>query len=251
VHPPTSGTPETATAVSSDEEDEEEHSIDEDYKEEDDEHQQNDDESEESDEDEEEEEGEGENMFSTPTGETPGEDSGTTACVALVWDGRLLVANAGDSRCVLSRAGTAVDLSQDHKPDDEMEKARIVAAGGHISPDGRVNGGLNLSRALGDHFYKRNEAISLKEQMISALPDVRIETLTEQDQFFVVACDGIWNSMTSQQVVDFVFERIKKDMPLQEICEQMCTACLSPTTAGDGTGCDNMTVIIGKFTPRC
>jgi protein phosphatase 1G len=86
----------------------------------------------------------------------------------------------------------------------------------------------------GDHFYKRNESITLKDQMISALPDVRVETLTDEDQFFVVACDGIWsflsliqdsfscrNSMSSQQVVDFVQERLKIDMPLHEICEQV------------------------------
>jgi serine/threonine protein phosphatase PrpC len=44
----------------------------------------------------------------------------------------------------------------------------------------------------GDHFYKRNEAIPLKDQMISALPDVHVETLTENDHFMVLACDGIW-----------------------------------------------------------
>jgi len=63
----------------------------------------------------------------------------------------------------------------------------------------------------------------------------------------VLACDGIWNSMTSQEVIDFVAERLAKDMPLQKICEDMCAHCLSPSTAGDGTGCDNMTVIITKL----
>lgn len=88
----------------------------------------------------------------------PGIDSGTTACVAVLVpvNGviRLYVANAGDSRAVLCRGGAAVDLSNDHKPEDEDEKARIVAAGGTVTRDGRVNGGLNLSRALGDHSYK-------------------------------------------------------------------------------------------------
>lgn len=40
-------------------------------------------------------------------------------------------------------------MSLDHKPEDELELARIVKAGGEVSSDGRVNGGLNLSRALG------------------------------------------------------------------------------------------------------
>ena len=59
------------------------------------------------------------------------------------------MANAGDSRCVVSRGGKAIDMSIDHKPEDVEEKNRIVKAGGKVTPDGRVNGGLNLSRALG------------------------------------------------------------------------------------------------------
>ena len=59
------------------------------------------------------------------------------------------MANAGDSRCVLSRNGKAVDMSVDHKPEDNAERDRIQNAGGKITSDGRVNGGLNLSRALG------------------------------------------------------------------------------------------------------
>ena len=61
-----------------------------------------------------------------------------------------MVANAGDSRCVLSRGGQALDLSFDHKPEDEPELNRIEKAGGKVTPDGRVNGGLNLSRAIGE-----------------------------------------------------------------------------------------------------
>lgn len=59
------------------------------------------------------------------------------------------MANVGDSRCVLSRAGKAIDLSEDHKPENSPERERIVAAGGKVTAEGRVNGGLNLSRALG------------------------------------------------------------------------------------------------------
>lgn len=62
------------------------------------------------------------------------------------------MANAGDSRCVLSRNGKAIELSFDHKPEDEPERTRIEKAGGKVTADGRVNGGLNLSRAIGE-FY--------------------------------------------------------------------------------------------------
>lgn len=82
-----------------------------------------------------------------------GNDSGCTAVMALLVKDKLYVANAGDSRCIISIDGKAQDLSKDHKPEDEIEIKRITAAGGRVSNDGRVNGGLNLSRALGKHYY--------------------------------------------------------------------------------------------------
>jgi serine/threonine protein phosphatase PrpC len=66
---------------------------------------------------------------------------------------RIHVANAGDSRCVMGRAGTAVPLSFDHKPENEEERTRIEKAGSTIT-EGRVDGNLNLSRSLGDLKYK-------------------------------------------------------------------------------------------------
>ena len=81
----------------------------------------------------------------------PGSDSGCTAVVALLRKDELVVANAGDSRCVLCRDGRAIDLSVDHKPEDDDERKRIEAAGGKVTADGRVNGGLNLSRAIGGY----------------------------------------------------------------------------------------------------
>ncbi|XP_069030121.1 protein phosphatase 1G isoform X2 [Embiotoca jacksoni] len=184
--------------------------------------------------------------------EEPGSDSGTTAVVAMIRGKQLIVANAGDSRCVVSERGKAVDMSYDHKPEDEVELARIKNAGGKVTMDGRVNGGLNLSRAIGDHFYKRNKALPSEEQMISAMPDVKVLTLNEDHDFMVIACDGIWNVLSSQEVVDFISERIKPDQsgkarPLSSIVEELLDHCLAPDTSGDGTGCDNMTCIITTF----
>lgn len=84
----------------------------------------------------------------------PGSSSGCTAVVALLRGNELYVANAGDSRCVICRDGKAMDMSFDHKPEDTEELERIRKAGGKVTMDGRVNGGLNLSRAIGDHAYK-------------------------------------------------------------------------------------------------
>jgi protein phosphatase 1G len=122
-------------------------------------------------------------------------------------------------------------------------------------------GGLNLSRAIGDHAYKKTSSLPAEEQAITALPDVRTLTLDDQDEFMVIACDGIWNFMSSQDVIDFVRHRLDKKS-LSQICEevrlflkhishifsrQLFMHCLAPNTSGDGTGCDNMTAIIVKF----
>uniref|UniRef100_A0A8D8YI62 protein-serine/threonine phosphatase n=1 Tax=Cacopsylla melanoneura TaxID=428564 RepID=A0A8D8YI62_9HEMI len=180
--------------------------------------------------------------------DVPGMDSGCTAVVVLFVDNQIYIANAGDSRAVLCRGTTALDLSEDHKPEDDVERARIVKAGGEVTPDGRVNGGLNLSRALGDHSYKQTTSLPLSDQMITALPDVTVQTLQPDDQFIIIACDGIWNSLSSQEVVDFVRERIDKpDKKLSAICEELFDKCLAPDSLGDGTGCDNMTCVLVRL----
>jgi len=63
--------------------------------------------------------------------------------------------------------------------------------------DGR-NARRELSFALsGDHIYKQNKSVSDRDQMITALPDVRTMPLETSDQFMVLACDGIWQVMLS------------------------------------------------------
>ncbi|XP_058830511.1 probable protein phosphatase CG10417 [Topomyia yanbarensis] len=202
-------------------------------------------------EDEEEYMNEADEAFMNNITDEPGKDSGCTAVVALLHDKELFVANAGDSRCVVCRDGKALEMSFDHKPEDQIEFDRIQKAGGRVTLDGRVNGGLNLSRAIGDHGYKMNKKLPPEEQMISALPDIKQITIGPTDDFMVLACDGIWNFMTSDDVVEFVQERIRDPTKkLSEICEEMFDYCLAPHTKGDGTGCDNMTAIIVQFKPN-
>ncbi|XP_065320020.1 protein phosphatase ppm-1.G-like isoform X2 [Gordionus sp. m RMFG-2023] len=183
--------------------------------------------------------------FMENSNQKPGYDSGCTAVVALLKKNDLYVANIGDSRCVISCEGKAHEMSLDHKPEDDLERKRIENAGGVVTEDGRVNEGLNLSRAFGDHNYKGEKELTDKEQMITAFPDVKHVKITNKHDFIVLACDGIWNSMSSQEVVDFIDER--KDKYINnpsKICEELFDNCLAPNTGGDGTGCDNMTCVI-------
>ncbi|GJQ67351.1 hypothetical protein Trydic_g19493, partial [Trypoxylus dichotomus] len=180
----------------------------------------------------------------------PAVDCGTTAVVALVKGNKLYVANAGDSRCVLCRNGEAIEMSKDHKPEDKPEYNRIKKAGSEVSSDGRVDDGLNLSRAIGDHAYKKQKDLSEREQAVIALPDVKTLTLEpNQDEFMVLACDGIWNVLSSQEVVEFVRSRIQKGHEkISTICEELFDHCLAPDASYfDDKGCDNMTVVIVQF----
>ncbi|UKK01584.2 protein phosphatase 2C-like protein [Theileria orientalis] len=131
---------------------------------------------------------------------------GSTSVVAVVLEDPvpcLIVANAGDSRCVLSRNKMAVPLSVDHKPTDEPELNRIKNAGGYVI-NGRVDGNLNLSRSLGDLSFKLDNTLSSREQKIISFPDIKIVPLTKDDEFLILACDGIWDCKSNQQVVDYI-----------------------------------------------
>ena len=79
--------------------------------------------------------------------------AGCTACVVLITPMEIYCANAGDSRTVMCEKNNAIELSSDHKPDLPEERSRIIKAGGEVV-DGRVNGMLALSRAIGDFDYK-------------------------------------------------------------------------------------------------
>ena len=73
--------------------------------------------------------------------------------MALVTPNEIYCANAGDSRTVICEYGNATEMSKDHKPDLPEERSRIIRAGGEVV-EGRVNGMLALSRAIGDFDYK-------------------------------------------------------------------------------------------------
>ncbi|KAH6790922.1 Protein phosphatase 2C family protein [Perilla frutescens var. frutescens] len=179
-----------------------------------------------------------------PHSDFSGPTSGCTSCVAIIGENQLVVANAGDSRCVISRNGQAYNLSRDHKPDLEAERDRILKAGGFIHA-GRVNGSLNLSRAIGDMEFKQNKFLPAEKQIVTADPDVNTVELSDDDEFVVLACDGIWDCMSSQQLVEFIHEQLRHESKLSLVCEKVLHRCLAPIAGGEG--CDNMTMILVQF----
>ncbi|KAF8393297.1 hypothetical protein HHK36_021538 [Tetracentron sinense] len=134
-------------------------------------------------------------------------DSGTTALAALVVGRSLVVANAGDCRAVLCRRGKAIEMSRDHKPICTKERKRIEALGGYIY-DGYLNGQLNVARALGDWHME-----GMKGQdggPLSADPELMRTRLTEEDEFLIMGCDGIWDVFRSQNAVDFARRKLQE-----------------------------------------
>jgi serine/threonine protein phosphatase PrpC len=180
--------------------------------------------------------------------------TGCTACSAIITPTDIIVGNSGDSRAVLARKAatgkfTAVEMSVDHKPDLAEEKQRIERAGGFVE-DNRVKGVLNLSRSLGDLEYKSDASIPLKDQMITAMPEIRKEKIGSDSAFLIVACDGIWDCLSSQEAVDYVGDLLtnKKRDKISLTVEDMFDKIIAGDVASSGgIGCDNMTCIIVQF----
>ncbi|KHC71128.1 hypothetical protein W5Q_05611 [Candida albicans SC5314] len=172
------------------------------------------------------------------------DDSGCAATSAIITPDLIVCGNAGDSRTIMSTNGFAKALSFDHKPSNEGEKARICAAGGYVDM-GRVNGNLALSRGIGDFDFKKNVDLPAEEQIVTCYPDVIQHNIDyKSDEFVVLACDGIWDCLTSQKCVECVRRGIYERKSLSIICEEIMDLCCAPTSDGSGIGCDNMSIAI-------
>jgi len=170
---------------------------------------------------------------------------------------RVVVSNCGDSRAVLCRGGKAVELSEDHKPENPGEEARIRRAGGHVAMIGpcyRVDGvGLNLSRALGDFHYKARNDLPPDQQKVIAVPEIRTLDLCEADEFLVLGCDGIFELHSSQKAVDIVRRSLQSGSSVEKAAEELVDQSCSPNLMQTcGKGGDNCSAIVVRFTaPTC
>ena len=116
-------------------------------------------------------------------------------------DWKCYIANVGDSRAVLCSGGKAIRLSRDHKPSSEEEEVRIRELGGFVTADGkstsggRVNGTLGVSRSIGDFFV---------HPFVSCQPYMASYQFGKEDEFLILACDGVWDEVDDQAAVDIV-----------------------------------------------
>lgn len=211
-------------------------------------------------------------------------DSGTTACVVLLTPEWVVCANAGDSRSVISRLGNkAVPLSYDHKPDDEPEERRIRAAGGYVA-GGRVEGDLAVSRGLGDFRFKniavvlsatfsgisgdsnnttnsnggsehaqQQQQLTMKpgDQKVSPVPEIIVQNRNaSQDEFIIVACDGIWDVQTNYEAVKTVGEMFQEgETDLGLICEEVRGHRVGKSASGGSAELSHRWAVSSHYTP--
>ncbi|PNH01260.1 putative protein phosphatase 2C 8 [Tetrabaena socialis] len=128
-----------------------------------------------------------------------GRETGSTAVVALLGDADVYIAHCGDSRAIVSKGGTAHQLSDDHRPARDDEMSRIKEAGGFCCNFGRGNmyvmGQLAVTRSFGD--------FDLRPYVI-AQPELVVHARTPDDEFLVLASDGLWDALSNQEVVNII-----------------------------------------------
>ncbi|KAK0148933.1 Protein phosphatase 1A [Merluccius polli] len=169
------------------------------------------------------------------------ERSGSTAAAVLISPRHFYFINCGDSRTLLCRGGEVVFYTEDHKPCNPREKERIQNAGGSVTLQ-RVNGSLAVSRALGDFDFKEVEWRPQTEQLVSPEPEVyEMERSGGEDEFVILACDGVWDAIGNEELCAFVRSRLQVCDDLREICSQVLDLCLYKGSL------DNMSIIIVCF----
>ncbi|GAB4848375.1 hypothetical protein Ancab_003070 [Ancistrocladus abbreviatus] len=165
--------------------------------------------------------------------------AGTTVLTALILGRDMIIANAGDSRAVLGKRGRAVELSKDHKPNCTSERLRIEKMGGTVC-DGYLNGQLSVARALGDWHLKGPKG---SRYPLSCEPELHEIVLTDEDEFLIIGCDGLWDVMSSQCAVTMVRRELMQHNNPDMCCEELVKEALRRNT------CDNLTVVVVCFSP--
>lgn len=156
-----------------------------------------------------------------------GEDkSGSTAVACLITPASVYLINCGDSRAILISDNQVVLGTYDHKPINPNERERIQNAGGSVMIQ-RVNGSLAVSRALGDYEYKCVEGRGPCEQLVSPEPEIYSRERCEKDEYVVLACDGIWDVMTNDELREYIHSRLKITNDLVKICNDILDMCLN------------------------
>ncbi|KAK6942122.1 PPM-type phosphatase-like domain [Dillenia turbinata] len=160
---------------------------------------------------------------------------GCTAAAVLIVKNKLFVANAGDCRTILYRAGHVIALSKDHVASCLEERERVTKAGGQVKwqvDTWRVGpAALQVTRSIGDDDLKPS---------VTAEPEITEIGLSAEHEFLVMASDGLWDVVSNEEVVSIISDTVKEPA--------MCSKRLA-TEAVERGSMDNVTVIVVFLRP--
>ncbi|CAK8989842.1 unnamed protein product [Durusdinium trenchii] len=188
-------------------------------------------------------------------------ECGTTCVFAYAWKDEekpgkigVLLANLGDSRALILKSTAngyeVAGETKDHTPSAPEEEKRIKAAGGKVEtfpgsrvPVLRVDGFLGCSRALGDFRFKEDAALLPEQQKVSAVPEV-YEFECESGDAIVLACDGVFDVLSSSKVAMLVTGASGSN---GSTCEAAARSIVKAALA-DPRQQDNVTCVVARFT---
>eukprot|EP01102_Stenamoeba_stenopodia_P020794 TRINITY_DN8237_c0_g1_i1.p1 TRINITY_DN8237_c0_g1~~TRINITY_DN8237_c0_g1_i1.p1 ORF type:complete len:970 (-),score=239.15 TRINITY_DN8237_c0_g1_i1:45-2954(-) len=160
---------------------------------------------------------------------------GATATVVMIWsvgENRYMqAANLGDSFAFLCRNNEPILLTQEHKLSIPSEFQRILDSGVQLAPGQTRINGLAVTRALGDHFAKENGSGMIAEPSLSP-----IYQLTPEDEYFMLASDGLWDSISGVSALSIIKET---EGTCQDKADTLLKKCLSHESC-----MDNIAIII-------
>lgn len=160
--------------------------------------------------------------------------TGCTAVVMLQRGNQFAVANAGDSRAIMNEGTRTVQITEDHKPDRELD--RIYKSGGFVTHNEmdvpRVNGNLAVSRSIGDFYLFPS---------VTWKPDIYSFTTSPLNQYIILATDGLWDVVSSEEMVMLMNEQVHSSLPMNDAFDTCNAQSLVLSRKRGST--DNFTVL--------
>ena len=174
-------------------------------------------------------------------------DIGTTSNILILKKNEFYVANVGDSLSVMYKNKKAQKLNKEHKTTYDKEANRLKKVGAKLQ-NYRINGKLNITRAIGDLSYKNKKDKFIYEQDVLVIPEVSKYTLDEVD-FIVMGSDGFWDYGDDiQTICDNIYNELKND-PKRDLCDLIGKIFDKGLAKANNylRGTDNMSCIIIQF----
>ena len=194
------------------------------------------------------------------------DQSGSCGIIAMIQKNKCIIANVGDSRLVIYKNNKVFFSTEDHKPGSNIEKERIMKAGGKIYqtpslfplyqngkeieiPWRVLPGRLSVSRTFGD-VEAKNEKFGGNKNVIVALPDITEIELNEEFNLIVLGCDGIFDVLSNEEILECIkivlkeknINEINDNVNISELCGDFAEMIIKSSLAKDSF--DNVSCVV-------